>query len=546
MSRSRAMRRIRQAIKKQIDQTQPDRPLISRRDVLKVSGLALGGALLGESLLGQTVFGQAMFGETMFGGRLRAESLLGSSVPRIGIVGAGIAGVTAALALQDAGLPCSVYEASGRIGGRMHSNRTFWGDGQTSEWCGEFIDTIDVTIRSLAQRFGLTLVDVNAAEPPGSVDTNYFLGGYYTDSELLQDMAQITPILIEQNRAIGPVALYNSYTAAGYHFDHLSAYAWIETYVPGGHDSRLGQYMDMATVTEDGLDTREQSSLNIIFPLDSDERFHIRNGNQQLPLAIAATLPQGTVSLGWRLAAIVAESDGKVTLTFSTASGMRSVKFDYVILALPFSVLRGLDFSRAGFDPLKELAIRQLGYGTNSKLVLQFDSRYWNGRGAWPGISDGFIETDLPFLSTWDSSRAEPGLDGLLTNYTGGTAGAAYRPVGPYTTSRGSSVTAGYAQQFLDQLEEVWPGIRSHYTGLATLSYPTGDPNLMGSYSTYKVGQYTGFAGYEKVPQGRIHFAGEHTSYNFQGFMEGGAESGERAAREVLAVLEEKSVFRGR
>jgi monoamine oxidase len=532
MSRSRAMRRIRQAINRQIEETQPDRPLLSRRDLLKVAGLALGGALLGEP----------MFGKPIFGGRLRAQSLLGSglfvsAVPRIGIVGAGIAGLVAALTLQDAGVPCTVYESSGRIGGRMHSNHTFWADGQTSEWCGEFIDTVDVVMRRLAKRFGLTLVDVNAAEPPESVDTNYFLGGYYTNAELARDLRPVIPVLAEQNRAIGPIAVYNQYTPAGYYFDHLSAYDWIETYVPGGHASRLGQYIDVATVTENGLDTAQQSSLNLIFPLDSDERFHIRNGNQQLPATIAASLPQGTVRLGWRLATIAADDDGQVTLTFSTASGLRSDTLDYVILALPFSVLRGLNFSQAGFDPLKQLAIRQLGYGTNSKLVLQFDDRYWNGRGAWPGISDGFIQTDLPFQSTWDSSRAEPGPDGLLTNYTGGTVGASYRPSGPYTTSRGSIVTARYAQQFLDQLEVLWPGVGGHYTGLATLSYPTGDPNLLGSYSTYKVGQYTGFAGYERVPQGRIHFAGEHTSYNFQGFMEGGAESGVRAAREVLAAL---------
>jgi monoamine oxidase len=517
MSRGRAMNRIWRAVNRQIEETQPDRPLLSRRDLLKVTGLALGGVLVG--------------------GRLRAASLLGSPVPRIGIVGAGIAGLVAALTLQDAGVPCAVFESSGRIGGRMHSNHTFWAEGQTSEWCGEFIDTVDVVMRSLAKRFGLTLADVVAAEPAGSVCTNYFLGGYYTDAELARDMQQVTPILAEQNRAIGPVVLYNRYTPAGFHFDHLSAYDWIETYVPGGHASRLGQYIDLATVTECGLDTAQQSSLNLIFPLDSDERFHISNGNQQLPAAIAAGLPQGTVHLGWRLIAIAAEGDGQVTLTFSTASGLRSAAFDYVILALPFSVLRGLDYSRAGFDPLKQQAITQLGYGTNSKLVLQFDDRYWNGRGAWPGISNGFIETDLPFQSTWDSSRAEPGADGLLTNYTGGTEGASYSPPGPYTTSRGSSVTAGYAQQFLDQLAVVWPGVSGHYTGLATLSYPTGDPNLLGSYSAYKVGQYTQFAGYEGVPQGRIYFAGEHTSYNFQGFMEGGAESGGRAGREVLAAL---------
>jgi monoamine oxidase len=504
-------------VDRQLEEMQPGRALLSRRDALKMSGMALGWALTG--------------------GRLRAGTFAGLGGARIAIVGAGIAGLVAALTLQDAGVGCEVYEASGRIGGRMHSNNTFWGDGQTSEWCGEFIDTVDRHVRGLAKRFGLTLVDVNAAEPAGSVDTNYFLGGYYTDAELAHDMKQVTPILAEQNRAIGPIAVYNSYTSTGYYFDHLSAYDWIEMYVPGGHGSQLGRYLDVGIVTENGLGSRQQSSLNLIFPLDSDERFHIRNGNEQLPAAIAAALPRGTVHMGWRMSAIAADGEKKVTVTFSTAGGVRTEMFDHVILALPFSVLRELDFSRAGFDALKEQAIRQLGYGTNSKLVLQFDDRYWNGRGAWPGIGDGFIQTDLPFQSTWDSSRAEPRPDGLLTNYTGGKNGASYRPTGPYTTSRASSVTAGYARQFLEQLEVVWPGIGGHYTGLATLSYPTGDPNLRGSYSTYKVGQYTGFAGYEKVPQGRTYFAGEHTSYNFQGFMEGGAESGVRAAREVLTAL---------
>jgi monoamine oxidase len=513
------MRRIRQAMDRQIGWNPPGEIMISRRSLLKATSLALGGILVGD--------------------KLRAQPLRKAVAPRIGIVGAGIGGLVAALTLQDAGVACEVYESSMRIGGRMHSDSRFWADGQTSEWCGEFIDTINHTLRGLAARFGLQLVDVNAADPPNSQDTNYYSGGYYTDAELAADMRVLAPILREQNKAIGSLATYNSFTEAGYQFDNLSAYDWIENYVPGGHTSRLGQYFDVATVTENGLDTAQQSSLNLIFPLDSDERFHIQNGNEQLPLAIAASLPKGTVRSGWRLTAIAADrkNGSPATLTFSTAAGVRAETFDYVILALPFSVLRTLDIREAGFDSLKIQAINQLGYGTNSKLLLQFDSRYWNGRGAWPGIGDGFVETDLQFQSTWDSSRAEFGPDGLLTNYTGGTPGASFRPQGPYTTSRGSGRTAGYAQQFLDQLEIVWPGVGNHYTGLATLSYPTGDPNLLGSYSTYIVGQYTQFGNYEKAPQGRVFFAGEHTSYNFQGFMEGGAQSGQRAAGEVLAII---------
>jgi monoamine oxidase len=515
MSRSRARRRIWKILQIKVANASGGL-LLTRRDLIKGSVLALGG---------------------LFARRARALEWTRRSVPRIGVVGAGIAGLTAALTLQDNGLPCCVYESSGRIGGRMHSNHGYWRDGQTSEWCGEFIDSDHLTIRHLAQRFGLTLSDVVAAEPANSQDTNYFLGGYYTDAELGKDLEQIAPILAEQNREIGALVTYDHYTSAGYYFDHLSAFDWIQTYVPGGHSSRLGQYLDCSTVTENGLNTASQSSLNLIFPLDSDERYHIKNGNQQLPTRIAQSLPAGTIRRGWRLSAVIANDDDSVTLTFDTASGAKSELFDYVILALPFSVLRHLDTTQARFDALKQTAIQNLGYGTNSKLVLQFTDRYWNGRGAWPGIGDGFIQTDLPFQSTWDSSRAEPGPEGLLTNYTGGSEGAAFEPVGPYTTNKSSVLTAQYAEQFLGQLENVWPGVSARYNGRATLSYPTGDPNLLGSYSTYKVGQYTGFAGYERVPQGRVYFAGEHTSYAFQGFMEGGAQTGVRAAQEILASV---------
>jgi monoamine oxidase len=91
-----------------------------------------------------------------------------------------------------------------------------------------------------------------------------------------------------------------------------------------------------------------------------------------------------------------------------------------------------------------------------------------------------------------------------------------------------------YASYCLQQLEQVLPGISAHYTGNAALSYPTGDPYIQGSYACWLVGQYTSFAGYERVRQGTIHFAGEHCSVQAQGYMEGGAGEGARAAREIL------------
>ena len=73
--------------------------------------------------------------------------------------------------------------------------------------------------------------------------------------------------------------------------------------------------------------------------------------------------------------------------------------------------------------------------------------------------------------------------------------------------------------------------------GKATLSLPHLSPFFNCSYSFWRVGQYQRFAGYEGVRQGNVFFAGEHTSVDFQGFMEGGASEGARAAQEILDQL---------
>ncbi len=97
------------------------------------------------------------------------------------------------------------------------------------------------------------------------------------------------------------------------------------------------------------------------------------------------------------------------------------------------------------------------------------------------------------------------------------------------------------AKAFLGGLEKVFPGGTAKWNGRAASSLPALDPNLGASYSYWRVGQYTSFAGYEKVRQGNVFFAGEHCSVEYQGYMEGGAVEGKRAAEEILAQLSGKS-----
>jgi len=209
-----------------------------------------------------------------------------------------------------------------------------------------------------------------------------------------------------------------------------------------------------------------------------------------------------------------------------------------VILALPFSVLRTLNYHKAGFDSRKVTAITQLGYGKNAKLHLQFKSRYWNKPdGSWVpqvGISNGSTYADTGYQNTWDVSRGQGGTAGLLVDYTGAGVPAAGFSGQPTATD-----AMNYATRFLAQIEPIFPGITAQWNKRATFDTPATDPNLLGSYSYWKVGQYTGFSGYEKArqpfPSGRCHFAGEHCSQDAQGYMEGGASEGVRAANEILS-----------
>ncbi|HVS48911.1 MAG TPA: FAD-dependent oxidoreductase [Candidatus Dormibacteraeota bacterium] len=500
---------------------------LSRRDFLKVTGATVGAAALSGRI---PVFAQG--------------------APRIAIIGAGISGLNAALTLRDAGHASTVYEASGRVGGRMHSNTTSWLNDQTSEHCGELIDSGHPTIRGLATRFHLPTVDLHPAEPPVRTDTYFFGGRYYSAAQADKDFQPVLDRLNIDNAAAPFPTTYNHFNEAGFDLDHMSVYQWIESRVPGGHGSKLGQLLDVAYNIEYGNVTTQQSALNIVYLLlgptnqfaifgASDERFHIAGGNERLPQAIAAALPPGSVKLNNKLTGIVHNSNNSYTLTFDTPDGSEDQTVDRVIMAIPFSVLRNIltsdaAYRAAGFTALKQTAITQLGYGKNAKLNLQFDNRLWDHPGPW-GISTGTSFADTGYQAGWDVTRGQKGSTGIMVGYSGGGV-----PLSSFTGNPNDpAVIAGFARTFLDELDDVFPGISQHWNGRATLDVPLTNPFFLGSYSYWKVGQYTLFSGYEGARQpdiktGKCHFAGEQSSTFFQGFMEGGAEQGARAANEIL------------
>jgi monoamine oxidase len=478
------------------------------------------------------------------GGKKRSGS-------EVAIVGAGIAGLTAALTLHDHGVRSTVYEANpDRVGGRLHSFRDgYWDYGQVTEWCGELIDTDMKVTRRLARRFELDLLDLDTFDRPASTDTYRFFGSYYPFREAVRDFQPVLRAIKRDLRAAGPESNYRRHTPGGVALDKMSAYDWIQTRVPGGHDSPFGALLDVAYNQELAAETTDLSALYMLDELgfgqkpgkfeiygESDERFHITGGNEQLPEAIAGALPDGTVEKGWRMTAIGKTSGGSVRLVFDVDGKTKEVTADHVILALPFAVLRTLDYGQAGFDRLKLKTIQDLGAGHNTKFLLQFKSRPWEKRGPW-GLSDGTSYSNAGYMTTWDTTRGQKGTAGILVNYTGGNIAESFRVSSPYSTADDDSALERYATRFLQEFGPTFPGADKLWNGKATLSTPFTDPNLLLSYSYIRPGQFTTINGYEHVPQGNIHFAGEHCSPEFRGFIEGGAATGVQAAREILAAL---------
>ncbi|MFY9719832.1 MAG: NAD(P)/FAD-dependent oxidoreductase [Candidatus Cybelea sp.] len=469
---------------------------------------------------------------------------------RIVIVGAGIAGLTAAMRLRDFGIDAVVYDSAARIGGRMHSERSYWNDGQHTEWCGAMVDSTHANMHSLARRFGQPLLDTHAAWPPRARDTCFLDGRYYSMADADRDFAKIYPILESQLAKVDPETTYATATPTARRLDAMSMREWIRQYVPSGLDGQLGRLIAESYRNEYGRDISELSALNLVLQLGtqrhyarnremnvlgySDQRYILANGSQALPEAIAAWLPAGSVRLGYRLLGLRLSGGGYV-LRFDRDGTSESVSADRVVLALPFIALRAVDYSGANFDSVKINAIENLGYGYHTKLHLQFDQRAWmRSSHPWPEPTTGQIWTTLRVQSALDFSLGQPGPQGLIEVFTASNPAMLDTPPVPYARIADAPAVERHVRDFFTQLESIWPGVAGRWNGKATFGNAQADPNILASYSCWLVGQCTTIAGHEARRQGRVHFAGEHTSVAYQGFMEGGAESGMRAAGEIL------------
>ena len=490
-----------------------DDSAISRRQFVRTISTATAGLVLPSSL---------------FAARRIATSA------RVAVIGAGLAGLTCAYRLKQSGIIATLYEANTRLGGRCWTRHDDFANGQIAERGGELIDQGHTAIRHLAQELGLPLDNLLRAEPNGSTIFLHFNGVPYFYRDAVRDLKKIWQPLHRDLIDASFPTLYNSFTTRGAELDQMSITDWINQTVPGGLASPLGQLLQVAYTIEYGAECDVQSALNLIYLLGynspgqftlfghSNEKYHVRGGNDQIVARLADLLGPQIVT-GQPFVAMRQNPDGTYRLTFQVSDQFVDVTADRVVLALPFSMLKNsVDLTEAGFSELKMIAIQELTMGSNSKLNLQFNTRPWV-----PLRCNGETYSDRGYQASWEVTRAQPGTAGILVNYTGGEAADAFATGTPEE----------HAAEFLPQIEALLPGLSSQWNGLATVDWWAGNPYSLGSYSYWKVGQYTRFAGIEREAQNGVHFCGEHTSIDAQGYLEGAVETGERAADEIISAL---------
>ncbi|PJF25176.1 MAG: hypothetical protein CUN53_14115 [Phototrophicales bacterium] len=348
---------------------------MSRRDFLRASAVSVG-----------------VLATTRIPFRYRNQETL----PQIAIVGAGVAGLNTAYQLQKLGIPAAVYEASGRIGGRMFTAQNVMGDGLYTELGGEFINSDHEDMLALINELGLEVIDTYLPELASLSQLDYFYEGRQIScGELIEAY-----IPFADRIATDVFNLDENYDEVYADYDALSITEYLDEL---GMTGLIRAVIESAVASENGSPASSQSLLNFLYlhPVvdgdfcgligGSDERCKVLGGSQQIPLSLAGALDTD-VELGYRLEA-VRQTESGYRLAFETDGGAREIDADVVVLAIPLTVLRQVEMNVDVPDAVLA-AVQTLGYGTSSKVMAGLNRRPWLDHN-----SIGYSITDLPQMA---------------------------------------------------------------------------------------------------------------------------------------------------
>lgn len=448
---------------------------------------------------------------------LRAQALSSETVI---VVGAGLAGLAAAHRLRAGGKRVIVLEARAVPGGRVRTVRAPFDDGLYGEAGAARISEAHTMTLARAGELGLTLVPF--AETAGAAllvlqgkryraGDSAGLGGAPLD--LHPHERGLTPAALLHryaDDAIAEVGAADPGTTAHARWQSYDRQTW-----PQWLHAR-GASEDAVALMTLGGDPKDLSALYVLrqIALHSGHGYHaIRGGMDLLPKRLAEQLGD---SVKYNVAVIgIDHGPGSVDVSYNENGRAGTLTGDRLVLAVPFSALRDIDI-RTSFSADKMEAIESLSYYPATRFLFQTPDRPWRAAGL-----SGAARTDYA-LETWDAGAGQDGTPGMLSATVGGRMDTALAPL-----DGNGRVRAGRKM-----LAQAFPEAEAAIERTVTVRW--GDERwARGAFAAFHPGQLTGSMATIARREGRVHFAGEHTSL-WPGWMEGALRSGERVADEIL------------
>jgi monoamine oxidase len=440
---------------------------------------------------------------------------------RVIVIGAGLAGLSAAYELDRAGHDVTILEARTRAGGRVYTLREPFSDGLYAEAGATWIpQTHDLTLGYIKE-FGL---ETEPFWPGGQKTINYIRGRRY----VVEDDTPLDPFkLTAEERALRVAGLRRKYlSAARQEIGNPAAPDWkVESFKKydevsyadfirrQGASEEVVAALCIGMLWGDGPDTVSaltvfRDNFHIGFP-----RFKVKGGNDNLPKAFAAKLAD-RIHYGSPVAKIEHSETG-ARVVYLQGGTHQTLSSDYLVCAIPFSVLRRVEIAPR-FSPDKQRAIDGLQYFSATRVYLQSRKRFWIEEGF-----DGFATTDLPITDVWDMSPNYPGPRGILHCYA----------PGPHARMIAAMKESDRVAFVLDQMEKVYPAIKANFEGGVSKCWDEEEWSR-GASSWYRPGQMSELWPHVARPEGRVHFGGDHTSPYIR-WQQGALHSGKRVAREI-------------
>ena len=443
---------------------------------------------------------------------MRRGDLAGTSAI---VAGAGLAGLSAARALERRGATVTVIEARDRVGGRVWTIRDGFAGRQHAEAGADLIEGEQTHVLALARELSLAPVRIlrrgfgfYGPDARGTRRVHPGPGAWAAAARMLK--RDIEDFTLSEERWDGAVAARLARTSVADWLDTVHAAPPFRAAMRGFRGFFLADPEELSL-----LPLVEQFAAS--GPAGRGELFRVPGGNDRLATGIARRL-RGTI-LPESIVRRVAQSPQGVRVTVDDRGGRRAeLPGDYFVCALPASTAREVIFEPALPEPQHD-AMAHLRYGCATRLLLQFERRFWRRRGR--PVAFG---SDLPTGAIWDGNEQQPGPRGILSFLAGGRASSGLQDM------LARDAEAGVVREI------GWLGKPSALLASRSIVWED-DPWARGGYAYFDPSFDPLWRAWLARPAGRIVFAGEHTSIKFQGYMNGAVESGLRAAAEIRATL---------